>query len=127
MFWEAARQLEPDVDDEAGLAGAREGHLAQLCRAAGLREIVESTLSISVKHRSFEEWWEPYTLGVGPAGAYAAGLDATHQARLREQCRSMVPAAPFVLTARAWVGTGPRLARYPRGSAPVPWWSGGRR
>ena len=106
VFWEAARQLEPDVDDEAGLAGAHEGHLAQLCRAAGLREIEENTLSISVKHRSFEEWWEPYTLGVGPAGAHVAGLDATRQARLREQCRSMLPAAPFVLTARAWAVRG---------------------
>ena len=106
VFWEAARQLEPDVDDEAGLAGAREGHLAQLCRAAGLREIEERTLSIRVKHRSFAEWWEPYTLGVGPAGAYAAGLDATRQALLREQCRSMLPAAPFVLTARAWAVRG---------------------
>ena len=106
VFWEAARQLEPDVDDEAGLAGAREGHLGQLFRAAGLREIEESTLSISVKHRSFEEWWEPYTLGVGPAGAYTAGLDATRQARLRERCRSMLPAAPFLLTARAWAVRG---------------------
>jgi hypothetical protein len=106
MFWAAARQLDPDVDDEAGLAGAREGHLVQLCRAAGLREIEESTLSISVKHRSFEEWWQPYTLGVGPAGAYAAGLDATRQAQLRERCRSMLPVAPFVLTARAWAVRG---------------------
>jgi SAM-dependent methyltransferase len=106
VFWAAARQLDPDVDDEAGLAGAREGHLAQLCRAAGLREIEESTLSISVKHRSFEEWWQPYTLGVGPAGAYAAGLDATRQAQLRERCRSTLPVAPFVLTARAWAVRG---------------------
>jgi SAM-dependent methyltransferase len=106
VFWEAARQLEPDVDDEAGLAGAREGHLAQLCRAAGLREVEESTLSISVVHRSFEEWWEPYTLGVGPAGAYTAGLDATRRTLLRERCRSLLPAAPFTLTARAWAVRG---------------------
>ena len=106
LFWEAARQLEPDVEDEAGLAGAREGHLAQLFREAGLLEIEESTLSISVEHRSFEEWWEPYTLGVGPAGAYAAGLDATRQALLRERCRSMLPAEPFVLSARAWAVRG---------------------
>ena len=71
-----------------------------------VRQIEESTLSISVKHRSFQEWWEPYTLGVGPAGAYAAGLDATRQAQLRERCRSLLPAAPFLLTARAWAVRG---------------------
>ena len=106
VFWEAARQLDPDVDDEARLAGAREGDLARLCHAAGLREIEESTLSISVEHRSFDEWWQPYTLGVGPAGVYTVGLDATRQAQLRERCRSTLPAAPFTLTARAWAARG---------------------
>ena len=75
VFWEAARELDPDVEDESQLAGAREGHLGELFEAAGLHEIEESALSVSVEHPTFEEWWEPFTLGVGPAGAYAAGLD----------------------------------------------------
>ena len=29
-FWEAAHELDPDVEDESRLAGAREGHLAEL-------------------------------------------------------------------------------------------------
>ena len=102
VFWEAVRQLDPDVDGEAGLAGAREGHLAQLFHEAGLSETEERTVSIEVEHRSFDDWWEPYTLGVGPAGAYVAGLDSTGRALLRERCRSILPSAPFVLTARAW-------------------------
>lgn len=106
LFWDAARRLDPDVEGEAGLAGAREGHLAQLFREAGLREIEESTLTISVEHSSFEEWWEPFTLGVGPAGAYVAGLDTIQHAQLREQCRSMLPAPPFVVNARAWAARG---------------------
>ena len=61
---------------------------------------------MGVEHPTFEEWWEPFTLGVGPAGAYVAGLDAEHQAALREQCRAMLPAAPFALTARAWTAFG---------------------
>ena len=58
------------------------------------------------EHPSFEEWWEPFTLGVGPAGDYAAGLEARRQAQLRERCRELLPAAPFVLTARAWAARG---------------------
>jgi SAM-dependent methyltransferase len=106
LFWEAARELDPDVEDESQLAGAREGHLAQLFEAAGLQEIEESALSVGIEHPSFEDWWEPFTLGVGPAGGYAAGLDAKRQAQLRELCREMLPAAPFVLTARAWAARG---------------------
>jgi SAM-dependent methyltransferase len=106
LFWEAARALDPDVHDESRLAGVREGHLAELFEAAGLHEIEETSLSASVEHPSFEEWWEPFTLGVGPAGSYVAGLDALRQAELRESCRTLLPTAPFVLTARAWAARG---------------------
>ena len=36
LFWEAARELDPAVEDESQLAGAREGDLATLFGAAGL-------------------------------------------------------------------------------------------
>ena len=106
VFWKAAHELDPDVEDESRLAGSREGHLAQLFEAAGLYDVEESALPVSVEHPSFEDWWEPYTLGVGPAGGYAAGLDAGRQEQLRERCRELLPAAPFVLTSRAWAARG---------------------
>ena len=106
LFWDAARELDPDVEDELERAGVREGHLAELFEAAGLAEIEEDTLSVRVEHPSFEDWWEPFTLGVGPAGAFVASLDAEGQARLRERCRELLPAAPFVPPARAWAARG---------------------
>jgi len=102
LFWNATRQLDPDVKTESGLAGAREGHLAQLFGQAGLAEIEESKLTVSLRHETFDEWWEPYTLGVGPAGAYVAGLDTGRQTQLRELCRIMLPSPPFTVTASAW-------------------------
>jgi hypothetical protein len=106
LFWEVVRELDPDAVGEAALAGARQGHLAQLFREAGLRDIEESTLTISVVHSSFEEWWVPYTLGVGPAGTYVAGLDDATRASLRERCRSRLPAPPFTVRASAWAARG---------------------
>jgi SAM-dependent methyltransferase len=106
VFWEAARSLDAAVEDESELAGAREGHLGELFTAAGLRGIEETALSVSVEHPSFEDWWEPYTLGVGPAGVHLAGLDEERLASLRERCRRLLPPAPFVLTARAWAVQG---------------------
>ena len=106
VFWEAAHELDPDVNDESQMAGAREGHLAELFQETGLHEIEATALSNTVEHPSFEDWWEPYTLGVGPAGGYAVGLNPRQQAELRELCREKLPEAPFNLTFRAWAARG---------------------
>ena len=106
VFWDAARELDPDVEDESQRAGTRQGHLDQLFGEAGLDEVEESALSVDVAHPSFDGWWEPFTLGVGPAGAFVASLDAEGQARLRDLCGERLPAAPFTVTARAWAARG---------------------
>jgi len=106
LFWQVARRLDPGVHDESLLAGAREGHMAELFESAGLRAIEATTLAADIEHPSFEEWWEPYTAGVGPAGAYVAGLDSGRQADLREECRRLLPEGRFVLAARAWAARG---------------------
>jgi SAM-dependent methyltransferase len=106
LFWSAARERDPDVMDESELAGARGGDLTELFEAAGLREVEETALSVDIEHPSFDEWWEPFTLGVGPAGAHVAGLDADEQERLRERCRELQPEPPFVVTAYAWTARG---------------------
>jgi SAM-dependent methyltransferase len=102
LFWAAARELVPDVEDESVLAGTRRGQLAELFVEAGLGDVEQTSISIGLEHPSFEDWWEPFTLGVGPAGRYAAGLDPERQTRLRELCRKRLPEPPFVLNARAW-------------------------
>ena len=105
-FWDAAHELDPDVRDESQLPGAREGHLAELFEAAGLRAVEDGSVSSSVEHPSFEEWWEPFTRGVGPAGAYVASLDPERREQLRGRCRELLPGAPFAVTARAWAARG---------------------
>ena len=106
IFWDAARKLDPGIDGESHLPGAREGHLAELFEAAGLREIESTALSVSLQHPSFDAWWEPFTRGVGPAGAYWASLDADQRNMLREACRQRVPSEPFTVTAVAWGARG---------------------
>jgi SAM-dependent methyltransferase len=106
VFWGAARELEPDVDDESGLVGTHEGDLRRLFDAAELGQVEETALTVSVAHATFEDWWEPYTLGVGPAGAYVDRLDADRREALRERCRELLPEPPFVLEARAWTARG---------------------
>ncbi len=105
-FWEAARALDPDVEDESHLPGARQGHLVELLDAAGLDDVVESALEVNRSFAGFDDWWEPFTRGVGPGGAYVASLTPSRQDVLRDRCRSMLPSGPFVLSARAWAARG---------------------
>jgi SAM-dependent methyltransferase len=106
LFWSAAHIVDAGVEDQSLVAGAREGHLVELFNEAGLREVEEGVLSVQVEHPSFDDWWEPFALGVGPAGKFTASLDLQGRAKLREQCRRMLPAAPFVLNAQAWAARG---------------------
>jgi len=106
LFWRVARSLDPGVRDESALAGAREGHLAVLFDEAGLRSIKSSSLVADLEHPSFESWWEPFTRGVGPAGAYVATLTPEAQLVLRERCRAELGDGPFVIPARAWAARG---------------------
>jgi len=105
-FWEAARELDPEVEDESELAGSRRGHLAELLREVGLGEVEETVLSVSVEHATFDEWWEPFTFRVGTVGAYLSQLNQEQQTRLREHCRDAFPDGGLVLAARAWAARG---------------------
>jgi SAM-dependent methyltransferase len=101
VFWRAARDLDPAADDESGRPGVREGDLARLFAQAGLGARV-STLTVRVRQASFGQWWEPFTLGVGPAGAYVASLAPDHRAALRDRCQRLLPAGPVEVSATAW-------------------------
>lgn len=105
-FWRGARAVDPDAPDESALAGAREGHLAELMTSAGLREVVERTLVVEVEHPTFEEWWDPFTRGVGPAGAFVEGHSPDERAKLREICRVELGDGPFAVRASAWAARG---------------------
>ena len=101
-FWQAVRELDPAADDESGRPGVRDGDLARLFAQAGLREAQVGTLKVRVRQAGFEQWWEPFTLGVGPAGGYLASLAPEEQAALREHCRRLLPGGPIDIGATAW-------------------------
>jgi SAM-dependent methyltransferase len=101
-FWRAVKDLHPDAADEAALPGTGEGDLGALAREAGLHAISEGTLTVTAPYASFEEWWEPYTLGVGPAGDFVKRLAERDRDRLRDHCRDLLPTGPFTVSATAW-------------------------
>lgn len=75
-------------------------------RAADLKDVEESVLVVSTSFDDFDDWWDPFTIGVGPAGAYVLDRDAEGQALLRDQCRALLPRGPFTQEVSAWVVRG---------------------
>jgi len=68
--------------------------------------VTGSELIVQRAFDSFEDWWEPYTRGIGPAGAFVATLSEEDGIRLREACRLRIPAVGITITGVAWTARG---------------------
>jgi SAM-dependent methyltransferase len=112
FFWDAAIEL------DAGAAKLDEGVRFPLCRpealerlftSAGLEEVEVRPIDILTPFKDFDDYWQPFLGGQGPAPAYAMSLDEAPRARLRDRIRERLPTAAngsTSLTARAWAVRG---------------------
>ena len=111
-FWDVASELDPGgvagVDERTRMPFARRGELGELWRRAGLREVEDGEILVAAGYEGFDDLWEPFTAGVGPAGGYAASLDDERRDALRDEYRRRlsVPEGPFRLEAHAWFAVG---------------------
>jgi SAM-dependent methyltransferase len=106
IFWNAVRQLVPSAEGERRMAGTVEGDLTERFTRAGLADVVGGALTARADYAGFEDFWEPFTLAVGPSGQYLSSLPAEQQESVRETCRAELPDGPFSLDARAWYARG---------------------
>ena len=108
IFWDAAVALDPLAEklDERHMPLCRFGELERLWMQGGLTQVTRRALEIDTPFRSFDDFWEPFLLGQGPAGAYVKGLASDRQAALAESVKSRLhlksPHQRFRLAARAW-------------------------
>lgn len=111
-FWDAAVALDPSaaaLDEGRRFAWCEPGALRELFDAAGLHGVEACAIDIPTRFADFEDYWQPFLGGQGPAPGYAASLDEEGRAALREHIRSRLPAAgdgSIALTARAWAVRG---------------------
>ncbi|MBE7486455.1 MAG: methyltransferase domain-containing protein [Polyangiaceae bacterium] len=106
-FWDEAIAFDPAARprDEAHMPLCRGGELSALWRQVGLQHVEEVALGVAQRFESFDEYWAPFLLGQGPAGAWVATLDAARRMELGERLRRRLR-PPIELEARAWAVRG---------------------
>ena len=108
FFWDAAVELDPGaakMDEGIRFPLCRPEALEKLFAGAGLKGVEVTPIDIPTPFANFDDYWQPFLGGQGPAPAYAMSLDETARARLRDRIRERLPIqadGSISLTARAW-------------------------
>jgi SAM-dependent methyltransferase len=105
-FWKAATQVDKQAAalDEGGRFPfcTRDG-LAALCAAAGFSGVAVEPIEIETSFPDFEAFWQPFTLGAGPAPGYCSSLSEDHRAALKTRLAETLGTEGVIrLPARAW-------------------------
>jgi ubiquinone/menaquinone biosynthesis C-methylase UbiE len=111
-FWDAAIELDPAVanlDEAPRFPICNPEALRELFRSAGLKQVETRAIDIETHFKDFDDYWNPFLGGQGPAPGYAMSLSEEKRARLRERIRTSLPFASdgsIPLIARAWAVKG---------------------
>ena len=111
-FWNAAAALDPraaSLDEGVRFPLCRPAALEQLFLGAGLQDVAGAAIEVATPFASFEDYWQPFLGGQGPAPAYVMSLDEAARSRLRDRIREHLPLAAdgsMALVARAWAVRG---------------------
>lgn len=111
-FWDAAITIDPAAatkDEGVRFPLCRPEALRALFDSAELAEVDATAIDVPTRFASFDDLWQPFLAGTGPAPAYAMGLAEPQRAKLKDTFHSLVPVAAdgsISLTARAWAVQG---------------------
>ena len=111
-FWDAAIELDSkakELDEGGRFPLCQEERLESLVTEAGLREVDAKPIEVQTVFQSFDDYWNPFLGGIGPAGTYAMSLDPNDRQKLRDKLREILPVSndgSISLIARAWAVKG---------------------
>jgi SAM-dependent methyltransferase len=115
-FWDAAVALDPSacaLDEGKRFPICTRDALAALWTDSGLASVEVRPLDVPTVFANFDDFWQPFLGGQGPAPGYAMALDEPRRTALRDKLRSTLPYerdGSIPLFARAWAVRGRRPA-----------------
>lgn len=118
-FWDVASVVSPEaqlLDEAKRFPLCQPAALAALWRQVGLEDVTVTALEVATTFSDFDDYWQPFLGGQGPAPTYLAQQSVGTQQAIRDRLqRLLAPRAgqPLTLTARAWAVQG----RVPRSAA----------
>ncbi|OGO35154.1 MAG: methyltransferase [Chloroflexi bacterium RBG_16_57_11] len=107
-FWDAAVELDPGsatIDEGVRFPVCNPDALTNLFERNGLQAVEVTAIDIPTNFSGFDDYWNPFLGGQGPAPAYVMALDETSRARLHDHIRQRVPVqedGSIQLITRAW-------------------------
>jgi SAM-dependent methyltransferase len=107
-FWAAAADTDPSaaaLDEARRFPDCRPEALAALFAGAGLGSVETAALDVETPFRDFDDYWQPFLGGQGPAPSYAMSLSEEERERLRQRLSDTVPReadGSIAMGARAW-------------------------
>ncbi len=110
FFWDAAGELDPRakaMDEGVRFPLCQPQALDSLWTSAGLQHVQTGPIDIATHFTSFDDYWQPFLGGQGPAPAYVMSLDEASRARLRDRLARRLE-GNLRLGARAWAVRGER-------------------
>ena len=111
-FWTAATALDPgasELDEKRRFPFCTIDGLIDLANNAGLGSLDATSIVIPTTFKDFDDFWQPFTLGAGPAPGYCSGLAPEARQRLKDALFEALPRhddGSIHLEARAWAVKG---------------------
>ena len=111
-FWNAAAALDAtarDLDEGRRFPICNPNSLAQIFSEAELGNIETHPIDIYTDFKDFDDYWNPFLGGQGPAPGYVMSLNDEQRMRLRNKIQNSLPFAldgSIPLVARAWAVKG---------------------
>ena len=104
-FWEEAVALDPSaaaLDESRRFGSWQQAKLSSLFQAAGLTRVEAGTIEIPTDFSDFDDYWQPFLGGTGPAPSYVASLDPTQRGLLKDRLeRRFQPGSDGLIRLRA--------------------------
>ena len=112
LFWDVVVELNPsasDLHESRRFPDSNAERLIDTFKRVGFSGVEAAPIEIVTHFSDFDDYWQPFLGGQGPAPTYVSRLDETERAHLREALAQRLPVeenGSIFLNARAWATKG---------------------